>query len=194
MYTGVGILTHDDSVTGPISRRPIMTPVILRCPHLPDSLLFVSHALMLEASNTSVIPIVVFKSVWLLAVDSIVTNLQHLVGHSQRHTADEFDETHDQRGPDNVPTDDEESADNLETNLSAIAKNSTARVGDTESSTAFGSRPETWSPLARRIYKDTEGKHTGANTSDDSANEMSVENIQCIIDLTHDLGSTNNVH
>ena len=107
MYTCVGILTHNDSVTGRIPGRPIMTPEILRGPHLPDSLLFVSHALMLEASNTSVIPIVVFKSVWLLAVDSVVTDFQHLVGHSQRHAADVFDETHDQRSPDNVPADDE---------------------------------------------------------------------------------------
>ena len=121
-----------------------MTPVILRCPHFPNSLLFVGHlSWMLEASNTSVVSIIVFKSIWLLAVDSIVADFTHLVGHSQRHAADVFDENHDQRGPDNVPADDEKSADDLETNLSAIAENSTARVGDTESSTAFGSRPET---------------------------------------------------
>ena len=180
---------------GPISRRAIMTPEILRCPHLPDSLLFICHlAWMFEASNASVIPVVVFESVGLFAVDSVVTDFQHLVAHFQRHAADVFDETHYQRGPDNVPADDEESTDDLETDLSAVAEDSTARVCDTESSTAFGSRPETYRSLAECICKDTEGKHTCANTSNNCANEMSVENIQRIIDLAHDLGSTENVH
>lgn len=36
--------------------------------------------------------------------------------------------------------------------------------------------------------------HTGANTSDNGAHEMRVEDVQGIVDLAHQLGPSENVH
>jgi hypothetical protein len=54
-----------------------------------------------------------------------------------------LDETHDQRGPDDIPADDEESADDLKPDLLAVASDGTTGVGDTESGAALCCSPET---------------------------------------------------
>lgn len=65
--------------------------------------------------------VIVGKGVWLLAVDGVITNLEMFLRHAEWDTEDILDEDHDQGGPDDVPADDEESADYLEPDLLAIA-------------------------------------------------------------------------
>ena len=88
--------------------------------------------------------VVVGEGVGLLAVDGVVADLEHLVRHAQRDAADELDEHHDERRPDDVPADDEEGADDLEPDLLAVAGDGAAGVGDAEGGAAFGGGPETW--------------------------------------------------
>ena len=93
--------------------------------------------------DAPVVAVVVFESVRLLAVDGVVADFKLLVGHAEGDAADVFDEAHDEGGPDNVPADNKESSDDLETDLAAIAGNRTSGVGDTKSSAALLRGPET---------------------------------------------------
>ena len=86
---------------------------LMTLPHLPKRLLRVRRALVFEARDAPIIPIVVFKGIRFLAVDGVVTDFAHFVRHAQGDAADVFDEDHDEGGPDNVPADDEEGADDL---------------------------------------------------------------------------------
>lgn len=65
------------------------------------------------------------KGVRLFAMHGVVANLARGVGHAERDAQDVLDEDHDERGPDDVPADDEEGADDLEPHLPAVAVNGT---------------------------------------------------------------------
>ena len=110
--------------------------------HFPEGLLRVRGPLVLEAGEAPVVAVVVFKGVGLFAVDGVVADFAHFVRHAEGHAADVFDEDHDEGGPDDVPADNKEGADDLEADLSPVAGDGTARVGDTEGSAAFLGRPE----------------------------------------------------
>lgn len=71
---------------------------------------------------------VVKEAVRTLTVDGVVTQQHIRLAHAQRHAAHVLDEEHDERGPDGVPADDEESADYLQPDLLAIAVDSAARI------------------------------------------------------------------
>ncbi len=92
---------------------------------------------MFISCNASIITIVVLKGIRFLAMNGIVADFAHFVRHTEGHAADVFDETHDEGGPDDVPGDDEEGADDLEADLAAVACDGTAGVGDAESGAAF---------------------------------------------------------
>ena len=111
--------------------------------HGPDGLFRVRQALVLEAGDLAVVAVVVFKGVGFLAVDGVVADFAHFVRHAQGHAADVLDEAHDERGPDNVPADDEEGADDLQPDLSAVARDGAAGVGEAEGRAAFFGCPET---------------------------------------------------
>ena len=113
-------------------------------PHLPKRLLRVRRPLMLIARHAPIVPIVVFKRVGFLAVDGVVADFAHFVRHAQGNAADVFDEHHDEGGPDDVPTDGEEGADDLQADLATVARDGAARVGETEGGAAFLGCPETW--------------------------------------------------
>ena len=121
-----------------------MSSVVLGRPYLPNSLLLIRQLpWMLVARHAPVVAVIVFEGIGFFAVNGIVADLTHLVGHAEGHAADEFYEHHDQGGPDDVPADDEKCADNLETDLAAVACNGTAGVSDAESLAAFYCCPET---------------------------------------------------
>ena len=152
-------------------------------PHLTECLLRVRGALMLITRHAPIVAVVVFKGVGFLAVDGVVADFAHFVRHAQGHAADVLDEDHDQGRPDDVPADDEEGADDLQADLSAVARDGTARVGQTEGGATLFRCPETWEDLMLvREREEKTGCYTGANTSDDCADEMSVKDIQSIID------------
>ena len=77
-------------------------------------------------------------------MDGVVAHGAHFVRHPQRDAADVLDEAHDQRGRDDVPADDEEGAEDLETDLAAVAGDGAAGVGETEGGAALFCGPETW--------------------------------------------------
>ena len=107
---------------------------------------------MLITRHAPIIPIVVFKCVWFLAVDGVVADFAHFVRHAQGYAADVFDEHHYEGGPDYVPADGEEGADYLEADLSAVACDCAAGVGETEGGTAFFCCPETWKDIRGRKH------------------------------------------
>lgn len=117
---------------------------VVTLPHLPERLLRVRGALVLEARNAAVIAVVVFKRVRFLAVDGEVANLAHFVRHAQGHAADVLDEDHDEGRPDDVPADGEEGADDLEADLAAVARDGAAGVREAEGRAAFFCGPEAW--------------------------------------------------
>lgn len=117
---------------------------IMALPHFPERLLRVRGALMFEAGDASVIPVIVFERVGFFAVDGVVADFAHFVRHAQGHAADVFDEDHDQGRPDDVPADGEEGADDLKADLAAVAGDGAAGVGETEGRAAFLRCPETW--------------------------------------------------
>ena len=130
----------------PIIPRPaFLPPHFPQRPHLLQRPLLVRHLpLMLISSNATIIPIVVFKGIGFFAVHRIIPDLAQLIRHAQGHAADVFDEDHDEGGPEDVPADDEKGADDLETDLTAVARDCSAWIGDAESRTAFFCGPEIW--------------------------------------------------
>ena len=87
--------------------------------------------------------VVVGEGVRLFAVNGVVADFEHLVGHAQRHAAHEFDKNHDERRPNDIPADDEERAHDLQPDLFAVASNGAAGVDESESGAAFGCSPKT---------------------------------------------------
>ena len=87
--------------------------------------------------------IVILKRIRFLSVDGEISLPQILIAHAQGNAADIFDEDHDEGGPNDVPADDEEGADDLKTDLAAITCDSTAGVGQAEGSATFDGGPET---------------------------------------------------
>ena len=83
------------------------------------------------------------KCIRLFSVNSPVTNFHLLDRHPKGNAADVLDEYHDQRGPDDVPADDEEGTDDLEPDLLAVASDGTTGVGDTERRATLCCGPET---------------------------------------------------
>ena len=139
------ILTHDNPIARPVSRAAIMASVILTSPQLSDSFFLIGRFPgVLIASQAPVIAIVVFKCVWFLTVNSVVADFAHFVRHAEGDPADVFDEAHDERCPDDVPADDEKSANDLETDLAAVTGDGAARIGDAKGSAAFFGSPETY--------------------------------------------------
>ena len=55
-------------------------------------------------------------------------------------------------------------------------------------------RPGGWILILREFMGNSGVGHTGANTADNGAYKMGVEDLKGIIDLAHDLRSANNVH
>ena len=113
-------------------------------PHLTECLLRVRGTLMLITRHAPIVAVVVFKGVRFLAVDGVVADFAHFVRHAQGHAADVFDEDHDEGRPDDVPADDEEGADDLQADLTAVARDGAAGVGQTEGGATFFRCPETW--------------------------------------------------
>ena len=74
---------------------------------LDDLVVFVADV------DVSVFAVVVLERVGFFAVDGKVTFSELVLGHTQGDTADVLDENHDQRSPDDVPADDEQSTDDL---------------------------------------------------------------------------------
>ncbi len=127
--------------TAPITHLPAHIP---RSPHLPQHLLLIRHLpRMLIPGNPSVIAVVILKRVRFFAVNGVIPDFAHFIRHAQGDAADEFDEHHNKGGPDDVPADDEEGADNLEADLAAVACDGAARVGDAEGGAALFGGPET---------------------------------------------------
>ena len=81
-------------------------------------------------------------------MNGIIADLAQLICHAQGHAADVFDEHHDEGSPDDVPANDEEGADDLETDLAAVARDCSAWVGDAESRAAFFRSPEAWKKVS----------------------------------------------
>lgn len=131
------ILPHQHPLMAMPMPIPIPTTLLL-IPRPPPR-----HLRLMPKPDLAIIPIVILKRIRLLAVDGEVANLEHLVRHAQRDAADVLDEDHDERGPDDVPADDEEGAHDLEADLSAVAGYGAAGVGDAEGGAAFGCGPET---------------------------------------------------
>jgi len=113
-----------------------------------------------------VLVVVVCESVWLFAVDGVITDLHLLLAHAQGNAAHVLDEAHDERCPHNVPADDEESAHDLETNLSWVALNRSTGVGGTESCATFNGSED-----------------TSANATDNSTDKMCVEDLESVINV-----------
>ena len=113
--------------------------------------------------------VVVCESVWLFTVNGVITDLHLLLGHAQRDAAHIFDEAHDERGPDNIPADDEEGTNDLETDLSRVSLDCSTGIGSTESCTAFNGSED-----------------TGSNTANNGTNKMCVEDLQGVVDMRED--------
>ena len=111
-------------------------------------------------------PIVVGERVRHLMVNGVVTNLARRFAHPQRDPENVSDEDHDQRRPDDVPADDEKSADDLEPDLLAIAVDGTARVGQTE-----------------RCAAGRSGEEAGSDAANKCADEVGVEDVEAIVDI-----------
>jgi hypothetical protein len=95
-----------------------------------------------------------------------VTNRASSIRHSKWDTKYKLDEHHNQGGPNYVPSDYEECADNLYPDLTTVAVDSTARVCKAKGKTSFG-----------------RGEESGTETADKSADEMSVENIETVVNI-----------
>lgn len=186
-----------------------MSLIVFRRPKLSDSLFLIRKlARVFKSSHTPVIPVVVFERIWFFTVDSVVTNLAHFVGHAEGYAADIFDEHHDQGGDDNVPADDEKGADDLETNLAAVAGDSSTRVGDAEGGAAFLCCPETcdvhisrWITSLRTLKNVRRAEDlalgkllTCTDASNNSADKMRVEDFERVVYLAHDLRASDDVH
>ena len=117
---------------------------LMTLPNLPKRLLRIRRPLMLIPRHAPIIPIVVFKRIRFLPVDRIIADFAHFVRHAQGDAADVFDEDHDEGGPDYVPADGEEGADDLEADLAAVACDGAAGVREAEGGAAFFCGPESW--------------------------------------------------
>ena len=113
-----------------------------------------------------VLDVVVRKGIRFLSVDGVITDLQLLLSHTKWHAKDVFDEAQDERGPDDVPADDEQPTDDLKPDLSAISINSATWVAVAEGSNAIDCREDTCS-----------------NTTDKSTNEMGVEDLESVVNV-----------
>ena len=82
------------------------------------------------------------KGIRFLAMDREIADFEFLVAHAQGDAADVLDEEHDEGGPDDVPADDEEGADDLQPDLFAVARDGAAGVCDAESGAAVGGCPK----------------------------------------------------
>lgn len=97
------------------------------------------------------------EAVSALAVDGGVTDQHVLLAHAQRHAADVLDEEHDKGGPDGVPADDEQGADDLKPDLLAVAVDCATGVGVTETGDAVDG-----------------GEETGQETTEETSDEVGV--------------------
>lgn len=100
---------------------------------------------------------VVKETVRTLTMDGVVAQQHILFAHAQWDAQHIFDEKHDERGPDGVPADDEESTNNLQPNLLAIAVDST-----------------TWVCVAKAGNTGNGCKETGQEAADDTRDEVRV--------------------
>ena len=136
-------LDHD-AVAGAVAHAEAVLPFdVVALTHRLKGLFRVRQPLVLKAGDLAVVAVVVFKGIGLLAVDGVVADFAHFVRHAQGHAADVLDEAHDERGPNDVPADDEEGADDLQPDLSAVASDGAAGVGETKGRAAFFGCPET---------------------------------------------------
>lgn len=138
------ILARNHRIVAAAAAKPMLPFDIVALPHVPERLLRVRGPLVFEACDAPVAAVVVFKGVGFLAVDGEVADFAHFVRHAQGDAAHVFDEDHDEGGPDDVPTDGEEGADDLEPDLAAVACDGAAGVGETEGGAAFLCGPEAW--------------------------------------------------
>lgn len=112
------------------------------------------------------VTVVVGKGVGLFLVHSIVTDNALLVGHAERDAEDELDKGHNGRSPEDVPANDKESTDDLDPDLASIIVDSTTCRGNAKGAgTTLG------------------GKYTGEEATDNSGNEMGMEDVEDIIDV-----------
>lgn len=105
------------------------------------------------------------EAVRALAVNGGVADQHVLLAHAQRHAADVLDEEHDERGPDGVPADDEQGADDLKPDLLAVAVDCTSGVGVAETGDAVDG-----------------GEETGQETTEDTGDEVSVRDSWKMLD------------
>jgi hypothetical protein len=99
-------------------------------------------------------------------MNRIVANLARGIAHAQRNAENVPDEEHDQRRPDDVPADNEKSADDLKPDLLAIAIDGTTRVGQAEGCAAGGC-----------------GEEAGSDASNECADKVRVEDIEGVVDM-----------
>ena len=110
-------------------------------------------------------PVVVGKGVRFLAVDGVVADQEGLLAHAQRDAQHVLDEEHDGAGPEDVPADHEERADDLDPDLAAVAGDRAAGVGEAEGGAAFH-----------------RGEEAGADAADKGADEVGVEDVEDVVD------------
>lgn len=99
-------------------------------------------------------------------VNCVVANLTCGIAHAQRNAENVPDEDHDQRRPDDVPADDEKSADDLKPDLFAITVNGAAWVGQAEGCAAGGC-----------------GEEAGTDATDECADEVRMEDVESVVDV-----------
>jgi hypothetical protein len=125
-------IAHDlFHLCGALLRRNLITTARIQVPRINIRVLARKHATFLIAgldtrTRKQKLAVIMRKSIWLLAMNSIVADCELLRRHAQIHTADILDEEHDQRCPDDVPANDEQGANYLQPDLPGVASNSAA--------------------------------------------------------------------
>jgi hypothetical protein len=117
-----------------------------------------SHQMLMRLAGT--------KDVCGFAVDRIVACQQLGFGHPQWDSQHVLDEAHDERGPHDVPADDEERAVELHVDLLSVALDGAAGVGDAEGGAAFDGCEE-----------------ADAHSADETGDAVGVEDAEGVVDL-----------
>lgn len=122
---------------------------------------------------------IIAKAVSFLAVHRTISERQHIFAHPEADSADVLDEAHDDRRPSNVPSDDEQSTNDLKPDLLTIAVDRATWVRDAERCAALGGC-----------------ENAGEKPSQDAGDHMGVRDAEGIIDVMREEFelTTGNVH
>ena len=99
----------------------------------------------------------------------IIPNSELLVGESEGHAEDVFNEHHDQRSPDHVPANDEHGTCDLVADLHSIALDGATGVQEPECGAARD-----------------RGKNARGAAAEEAGDEMGVENAEDVVDGAHE--------